>query len=327
MPVAVSSVAEKRFQKYQVSWPEGWDVRYIQPPYTEEVLNVCKDADYLFVDSMDPITEEIITRCPHLKMIHTEGVSYDKIDIQAAAKAGVYVCNNRAVNKTAVAEHCVCLMLAGIKKVAWLDRSVREKGYAAANQAFLASGIHEIGGMTVGMIGMGAIGKEVVARLTGWNCRLCYYDVFRMTPEQETSLGVEFLELDELLKQSDIISIHVPVLPSTIHMIDRRALGLMKPNAIVVNVSRGEIICDEDLVRALENDVIGGAALDTIAPEPMPDDHPLRRMSEKAEAKLTITTHVAGKTDEAFQRMLVWAVENFQRVERKEPPINVVNGR
>ena len=327
MAIVVSSVPEARFQKFNVSWPEGWEVRYIPAPYTDEqVIEAAKDADYLLIGSVDVLSEKAIRALPNLKLIHTEGVSFDKVSIDAAAELGIPVCNNRAVNKEAVGEHCVTMMLAGVKRVAYLDRSIREKGYAATNTEFVAAGLHEIGGMTVGMIGMGAIGKEVVARLSGWNTTMVYYDPFRMTPEQEKALNVEYKDLDELFAISDIISIHVPVLPSTINMINRESMQKMKNSVLIVNNSRGEIVNNDDLVWALENDIIGGAALDTIAPEPMPDDHVLLHMSPKAEAKLTMTTHIAGRTDEAFARMLVWAKENFLRVENGEKPINVTNG-
>lgn len=326
MPVVVSSVPAARFEKFNVSWPEGWEIRYVAAPYTQDqIVEACKGADYLLVGSVDPLTGDTIKACSHLKLIHTEGVSFDKIDIATAKELGIPVVNNRAVNNTAVAEHCVCLMLAGTKRVGHIHRSVLANGYKATDAEFVAAGMHEIGGMTIGMIGMGAIGKEVAARLVGWNCNMCYYDPFRMTPEQEKALNVEYKDLDDLLAVSDIVSIHVPVLPSTVNMINHDALAKMKKNALIINVSRGEIVNNDDLVWALENDIIGGAALDTIAPEPMPNDHVLLHMSEKATGKLTITTHIAGRTDEAFARMLVWAIADMQRCENNETIVNIVN--
>lgn len=328
MAKVISTVPKARFMKYGVSFSKDWDVQYLTAPYTdEELLSATVNADYLFVCSTDRVSANVINGCKSLKMIQTEGVSFDKVDIQAAKEKGIPVCNNKAVNKTAVAEHAVGMILAGIKRIAYLDRSIHQVGYQAADAKFIAEGGHEIGGLRIGLLGMGAIGKEAVKRLAPWNCDLCYYDPFRMTGEQEKELNVTFLEQDELFATSDVISIHVPVTPSTTHMINRESLQKMKPNALIVNVARGEIINNEDLVWALENDVIYGAALDTICPEPLPDDHPLMTLSPKAAAKLTMTTHVAGRTNEAFERMLHWSVANFERAEKGETLVNVVNAK
>ena len=147
----------------------------------------------------------------------------------------------------------------------------------------------------------------------------------RLPLEMEKELGLEYLSQDELLKQADVISIHVPVIPSTVNMINRDALKMMKSDAVLVNVARGEIVNNDDLAWALENGEIGCAALDTVAPEPMPDDHVLRRLSEEASDKVIFTTHAAGRTDEAFRRMLEWSIADMETMEKGERPVNAVN--
>lgn len=322
--VVVSGIPEERFEKYGATWPEDWEIRFTDRTYTPEVM---ADADYLVVDSMDPVTPEILDSAPQLKMVHTEGVSFNMVDTYYAAKLGIMVCNNRAVNKVSVAEHCISMMLAGAKHIHILDHKIRAEGYVSANKDFLEMGVGEIAGKTVGMIGMGAIGREVLKRLQGWDCRLCYYDPFRMPEEAEKEMGVTYADLDTLLKVSDSITIHVPVVPSTIGMIGRAQLELTKPTATLVNVSRGSIIDDEALAWALENDRLGCAALDTIDPEPLPPDHVLLKMSTRhAREKLVLTTHSAGKTTDAFRRMLEWTVSDCTSAESGLIPANVVNG-
>ena len=327
MPVVCTTVPAARFERFGVSFPEGWTVRFVEPPLTDErILDSARDADYLLVGSVDVCSAELIRGIPGLKLIHTEGVGFNKVDLAAAKERGVPVCNNRAVNNVAVAEHTVGLMLAGLRRTALADLQIKTLGYRETEAAYLAQGEHELFGRRVGLVGFGAIGREVAVRLNAFGCKVCYYDAFRPAPEVEQELRAEYMEQDELLRSCDIISLHVPVLPTTEGMINAKTLREMKPTALLVNTSRGEIVVSEDLAEALEKGIIYGAALDTVAPEPMPDDHPLRRLSPQAAARLTLTPHVGGKTDEAFIRMLHGAIENFMRVERGEAPINVVNG-
>ncbi len=326
MPVICSTVPEARFAHFGVAFPEGWTVRFVLPPFTEErILAQGCDAEYLFVDSTHAVSAGLIRAMPKLKLIHTEGVGFNKVDVQAAKEAGVPVCNNRAVNNVAVAEHAVGMILAGLRRTALTDYQIKTQGYLRTERAYLMQGERELFGQRVGLIGFGAIGREVAVRLNAFGCRVAYYDAFRPDPEVEKALCAEYMELDELLGACDIISLHVPVLPTTEGLINARTLRLMKPTALLVNTARGEIVVNEDLAEALEQGLIYGAALDTVAPEPMPDDHPLRKLSEQAAARLTLTPHVGGRTDEAFRRMLRGALDNFLRVENGEAPINVVN--
>ena len=327
MPLVCSTVPAARFERFGVRFPEGWDVRYVEEPLTDErILDAARDADYLLVGSVHVCSENVIRNSPKLRLIHTEGVGFDKVDLKAAKERGIPVCNNRAANNVAVAEHTVGLMLAGLRRTALADLGIKTQGYLKTEAAYMAQGERELFGQRVGLVGFGAIGREVAARLNAFGCRICYYDAFRPKPEVEQALSAEYLEQDELLRSCDIISLHVPVLPTTEGMINAKTLRMMKPDALLVNTSRGEIIVNEDLAEALEQGIIYGAALDTVAPEPMPDDHPLRRLSPQAAARLTLTPHVGGKTDEAFRRMLRGAVDNFVRVENGEAPVNVVNG-
>lgn len=326
MPKVVSTVPEQRFEKFGVAFPDGWAVAYVAAPYTEEELSAaCRDADYLFVNSVHPVTARVIQENPQLKMIHVEGVAFNTVDTGAAKEAGIPVCNNRAVNNGAVAEHTIGLMLAGLRRIAAYNHEIIRDGFAACQGVARAEGQHELAGQHVGLVGFGAIGREVAKRLKNWGCRVSYYDAFRPTAEVEQELEVDFMALDELLRTCDIISLHVPVLPSTVGMINTRTLEIMKPNALLINTARGEIVNQDDLCRALSARRIAGACLDTLTPEPAPKDLPLLNLTEGAARRLIVTPHIGGTTDEAFTRMLLWAIANMQRVERGEKPINIVN--
>ena len=171
----VSTVPASRFEKYGVAWPSEWDISYVDFPYTDnELICALKDADVLFVNSIHPVTAAVIQQCHGLRMIHTEGVSFDKVDVAAAQKAGIPVCNNRAVNAEAVAEHCIGLMLAGLRHTARVDHQIKTSGYADAKAQCTSEGIRELAGQEIGLIGMGVIGREVVKRLIPWGCTLRY---------------------------------------------------------------------------------------------------------------------------------------------------------
>lgn len=322
----VSTVPVSRFKKYGIVWPTEWDISYVDFPYTDdELIESTQGADVLFVNSIHPVSAAVIERCAGLKMIHTEGVSYDKVDVAAAKRTGIMVCNNRAVNAEAVAEHCIGLMLAGLRHTARVDHQIKTQGYASAKEQCTAEGIRELSGQEIGLIGMGVIGREVAKRLLPWGCKLRYFDVVRMAEDVEAALQLEYKPLEELLTCSDIISVHVPVTPGTMRMLGKEQFAKMRPTALLINNSRGEIVDNMALAAALEAGQIFGAALDTVDPEPLPAWHPLLHLSQEAADRLTLTPHIAGMTDQAFRRMLEWTIQDITRLEQGQTPQNVIN--
>ncbi|MDR2947185.1 MAG: glycerate dehydrogenase [Candidatus Adiutrix sp.] len=327
MPVVVSTVPPSRFQLYDISFPAGWEVRFTDAPYTDETLiQQCQGADYLFVGSTHAVSAQVIEACPSLRFLQVEGVGFDKVDAAAAAKAGLPVCNNQGVNAVSVAEFTVGLMLAGLRRMAHTDRLIKEKKFAECQAAYRGRGVNEIISRRVGLVGCGAIGRNVARMLMPFGCTVVYFDEFRPTPEQEKELNLTYVPLDELIRSCDVISLHVPVLPNTINMISKPQLEMMKPSTLLINASRGEVLDQYALAEALEAGRIYGAAIDTLSPEPPGDDHPLLNMSQEASDRLLLTPHVAGTTNEAFTDMLRRTIANMERVERGEQLHNIVNG-
>lgn len=326
MANVVITVHKSRFEQLGITAPANWDVAFVDNPFTEaDLLAAAKDAEYLLVESGDRITKEVIDACPCLKMIQTEGVAFDKVDGAAARAKGIPLCNNKGVNAAAVAEHTVGLILAGFRRTALADRQIRHESYTVSKADHFAMGEHELTDKLIGFVGMGDIAKATVKRLENWGCQFAYYDVFRLNAETEAEYHLQYMEFEELVKAADVISLHVPVLPSTIGMLGKEQFRAMKKTALVINTARGEIIDQDALIWALENDEIYGAALDVFIPEPLPEDAPLLNMNKKAMDKLTLTPHVAGATDEAFTRMLIMGMENIQRMMDGGEPINVMN--
>ena len=208
------------------------------------------------------------------------------------------------MNARSVAELTIGLILAGLRRIALADRQFRHDGFIAANTDHLMMGSHELTDKLIGFVGMGDIAKEAAKRLDGWGCSFAYYDVFRLKEDVEKEYHVEYMEFDDLIKACDVISMHVPVVPA-----------------------RGEVIDQDALVWALENDEIYGAALDVLTPEPIPQDAPIMNMSKKAMDKLTLTPHIGGTSNEAFTTMLIKSLENITRMMDGEEPLHIVNMR
>ena len=327
MPVVVSTVPQSRFNLYDISFPAGWEVRFVEAPYSDETLiDQCRGADYLFVGSTQAVSARVIEASPSLRFIQVEGVGFDKVEAEAAARAGLPVCNNQGVNAVSVAEFTVGLMLAGLRRMAAADRMIKAKQFEECQKAYRGRGVNEIISRRVGLIGCGAIGRNVARMLIPFGCEVVYFDEYRPSPEVEKELNLSYVTLDELIRTCDIISLHVPVLPHTINMISTPQLNIMKPSALIINASRGEVLDQRALAEALEAGRIYGAAIDTLSPEPPGDDHPLLNLSQEAQDRLLVTPHVAGTTNEAFTDMLKRALANMERAERGEQLQNIVNG-
>ncbi|MBQ6216560.1 MAG: 2-hydroxyacid dehydrogenase [Erysipelotrichaceae bacterium] len=321
----LTSIPAARFEKYGAEFPEDWEVSRLPAPFTLDDVKAAGDADFVFIGSVEAFTGEMMDVLPSLKMIHTEGVGFDKVDVAAAKQRNIPVCNNRAVNNGAVAEHTVGLMLASLRRIPQNMKQLKKDGFVKTKKDFLAQGENEIAGKKVGFVGFGAIGKEAARRLQNFDVEILYYDAFRPSEEVEKQYNASYRELDDLCKEADIISIHVPVLPSTVNMFNKERFAMMKKTALLVNTARGEIVDNEALAQALETDEIYGAALDVVSPEPMPEDHIFFRLSDHAAEKLIITTHVGGVTNEAFERMLKNGIANMQRVAAGQEALNIVN--
>ena len=322
----VSTVAPSRFEKYGIYFPEDWDITYVDVPYTDEqLIEALKGVEYLFVGAVHPVSAAVIKANPQLKLIQSEGVAFNLIDFETAKEMGIPVCNNRGANANGVAEHTIALMLAAFRRVALNDRRLKSEDYRTVQGDSLAMGVYEMSGKHIGFVGMGAIAKEAVKKLQGWNVKISYYDTFRPTPEQEKELNIEYMEFDDLCKACDVISMHVPVFPETVGMLGEKQFDEMKNTAIVVNTARGEVIDDNALAKALEEGKIAHAALDVVAPEPTPKDHVLLNMSPAGMDRLTMTPHIGGMTNEAFITMLNGAISNFEAVEAGKEPQNIVN--
>ena len=319
---------EKRFQKYlpDMNIVERTDVTVVdRGTADDDILKRIDDAHVIVADAVSPVSAGLIEALPSLKLIHSEGVAYNAIDVQAARLHGVTVCNNAGVNAGAVAEQAVLLMLACLRHVVEGDRAVRTGGQIAMKERLMVQGIRELGDCSVGLVGFGAIAVQTARRLHAFGCDVAYWNRTRRSDDIEAREHVRYLPLEELARTCDIVSIHVPVTPDTENLVDAAFLGSMKDDAVLINTARGEIVDQHALADALERGIIAGAGLDTLSPEPVPADHPLALLSDNARDHVVLSPHIGGVTEGMFRRAWKTIWSNVEAVEQGVAPVNIVS--
>ena len=268
-----------------------------------------------------PITAEMVESMTRVKLIAQPSTGYDHIDLVACRKKGIPVCNIGGANAISVAEHTMALALMLVKRVNYAHERILDGVWAQEELLNVAAEVH---GKTWGIIGLGRIGREVAARARSMGAVVVYTDLVRLEAPEEERLGVRFLPLNKLLAESDVVSIHVPLNERTRRMIGERELRLMKSYAVFVNVSRGELVDEAMLAKAVAEGWIGGAGIDVFTKEPVPQDHPLVAAAREG-ANVVLTPHIAGATNDARMRIIQVTIENVTRVLLGQQPINVVN--
>lgn len=280
--------------------PDGFAVEH-QPVGCD--LSLLADADYI-INRGGAVDAQVIQAAQNTKLIQKWGVGYDKIDVKTAGENGIPVAICVGGNAMPVAELAVTLMLDVLRNVVPMAAYLKEGDWARDQFSPRSYLLHD---KTVGLVGIGNIAKKVAAIVSGgFNCQVLYYDVFRLSEEQEKALGVTYVSLDDLMAQSDIVSIHVPLLDSTTGMIDRSKLALMKPTACIINTSRGGVINEPDLIEVLKAGSILGAGLDTFAVEPLPRESELLAMDN-----VVTTPHCGGNTVDNDINMAAICMENI----------------
>ena len=282
-------------------------------------------AEYIIADAISSVTAAHMDALPKLKLVHSEGVSINKIDTAAAAERGIIVCSNKGANAVSVAEHTLTLIMALTKSIYPAYKAVMYGRQIETKTNMIKEGIKELSDYSLGMIGFGDIARELARMLIPFGTKVYYTDIFRPSPEIEEKYNVTYLEREELIKTCDIISLHVPVLPSTENMVNRDFLAMMKKGSFFINTARGELMVNEDVIEALQIGKLAGAAFDTIAPEPVLADNPWLSIPPEIADKVIITPHIAGVTINMFRKAYRTIWSNIFKVEAGEEPVNWVN--
>ncbi|ALV62537.1 D-3-phosphoglycerate dehydrogenase [Thermococcus sp. 2319x1] len=285
----------------------GLEVVYEEYPDQEKLKELVKDVSAIIVRSKPKVTKEIIDAAPSLKVIARAGVGLDNIDVEYAKSKGIEIVNAPAASSRSVAELAIALIFSVARKVAFADRKIRE-GVWAKKQCMG----FELEGKTLGVVGFGRIGYNVAKIAKAIGMEVLLYDVMK-NDERAKEVGGRFVELEELLRNSDVVTIHVPLLESTYHLINEEKLKLMKPTAILINTSRGPIVDTNALVKALQEGWIAGAGLDVFEEEPLPKDHPLTKLDN-----VVLTPHIGASTVEAQERAGIEVAEKVVKILKGE---------
>jgi phosphoglycerate dehydrogenase-like enzyme len=281
----------------------------------EAPKDVIGEADFILV-ATTPLTAELIAAAPRLKLIQHQGVGYDNVDVAAAAQAGVPVGLTPEGTSKPVAEHVFLLILSLYRKLLTANWTLRQGRWL---QWELRPQSYDLVGKRLGIVGLGRIGREVAQRGRAFECHVLYYDVVRAPSEVEAELGVEYTPFNELLAQSDVVTLHVPQSEGTLGMIGAAELARMKPTALLINTARGSLVDEAALHHALTSGQLAGAGLDVFATEPPAAYHPLLGLDN-----VVATPHVAAGTRDALATKMRAAFGNMQRVAQGQAPHNQV---
>ncbi len=283
------------------------------------------DAEVIFADAIAHVGRRLISKMPNLKLIQSEGVGYNGIDVSAAEERGIYVCNNKGVNADSVAEQTILLALALLRRMIIFDRRVRDGLQIQTKEEMMLGGIRELSECTVGLIGFGDIAKAVALKLKPFGCRVVYFTRHPLSAADEEYYGATYLSLDELLGCSDMVSLHLPVTESTVNIVDADFIGKMKKTAYLINTARGELVDNSAICSALTSGRIAGAGFDCVAPEPTLSDNPLLNLSKSAADKVIFSPHVGGISERSFIKAHQKIWENAEAVHNGKIPDNIVS--
>ncbi|HAK47547.1 MAG TPA: hydroxyacid dehydrogenase [Spirochaeta sp.] len=284
----------------------------------EEVSRQLPEAEAVVLRTGIKFTDELISKGTNLKTISRTGAGVDNVDLKSATENGVIVSSSLGANTDSVAEHALAMIMSLTKNLKMLDNEVRNKGFRVR----YTNPSNDMGGKVLGLLGFGRIGSRLAdICYNSFNCRIIAHDEYLPDEvKKKYESWVEFVDLESVLKQSDFVSIHVPLTEATRDMISYGSFKMMKNTSIIVNTSRGGIINEPDLVKALTEDEIGGAGLDVFNSEPVEDDNPLLKVDN-----VILTPHTAALTKECVVRMAMGGVKRVVAFFNGEAPEKVAN--
>jgi glyoxylate reductase len=293
-------------------WPE------YAPPPKNVIIEKAAKVDALATLLSDKIDAEVFDAAPNLKIVSQFAVGFDNIDVKEATKRGIYVTNTPGVLTETTADFAWALLMAVARRVVEADKYVRTGKWKVGWHPSMFLG-RDVYGATLGIIGLGRIGSSIAKRAKGFDMKVLYYDVARRE-DLEKELGIEYAEIDALLQKADFVTINVPLLKATYHLMDEEKLRLMKKTAILINNARGPVIDEKALYKALTEGWIAGAGLDVFEQEPTPQDNPLLRLEN-----VVVAPHISSASFETRSRMAEMVAENLTAFFEGKVPPNLVN--
>ena len=301
------------FARVGVSPPPGLDVKY-RAADDRDVPALLAQARALVIPAVGAPLPAALFADTRLRLVQVTGAGLDRLDRDVLVRRGIAVANVPGGSNAAVAEYCVTAASALLRRFALGTAEIRAGRYAAFRARLVAENVGGLEGLQAGIVGMGAIGRAVARAFAAAGCRIAWHDP-AVEPAATATLGdARPLALDTLLRESDVVSLHVPLTPDTRGLVDARALALMKRDAVLINAARGGIVDEQALAHALAEGRLAGAAVDVYSAEPPPADHPLLALGGDAAARVLLTPHIAGVTRQASAYLFREAWANVARV-------------
>lgn len=287
--------------------PKSFRLMMLDENSQENLESKIGEADYILASGRIKINKEALDKANKLKMIQRTGVGLDSLDLDELRKRNIPLYVNQGVNAQSVAEHTLLLMLACLRKLPQIHKNTTNGIWKKQEQGVQTC---ELAGKNVGLIGMGNISKSLVKLLKGFGVKVFYYDVFRLPEDLESELGVIYSDLEELLSQVDILSLHCPLTETTRNIINQENIEKMKHGSILINTARGGLVDIDALVKALQTGKLAFAGLDVFDKEPLQKGHPLMELDN-----VILTPHIGGITKDSFQQMMHDAMRNIEKFE------------
>ncbi|MBN9064645.1 MAG: 3-phosphoglycerate dehydrogenase [Rhizobiales bacterium 65-9] len=310
--VMLDMTTEARANEIRAFLPPGMIFKHGTARGEAHMKEIIADADYAIAGQV-AVSGDVLRAARKLKLLHKWGVGVDNIDVATARELGVKVARTTGSNAVPVAEFALGLMLASLRGIAHGNAVLKTGEWRGP--AGLPTPTYLLSGKTVGVIGFGAIGQRLARILRGFGCAVLYNKRSRLKPEEEKELNASFASVADILRTSDVVSLNCPLTEETANLIDKAALQTMKKSAVLVNVARGGIVVEDDLIWALKNRVITAAAMDVFETEPLPSDSPLLQPLDN----LVVTPHLAAIAADIFEPTLRRMIGNMLHVSRGEP--------
>ncbi len=307
--VVLDAIGESVAAKLRALLPDGFSLSHATERTDQHLAEIIAEADYA-VSGQVAVSAEVLQAATNLKLLHKWGVGVDNLDVEAARQLGIAVARTTGSNAVPVAEFTIGLMIGALRHVAHGHHRLQDgqwRNWSNSEPLMLS-------GKTVGLVGFGAIGTNVAKLLGGFGCDVVYHKPNRLTEREERDHGVRFAELADLLATSDVVSLHCPLTEQTAGLIDSAALTTMKRTAVLINVARGGVVVEPDLIWGLEQGEIHSAAMDVYEIEPLPPDSPLIGVDN-----LTLTPHLAAMAADNFAPTVTRMFDNIRRFSLGEP--------
>jgi phosphoglycerate dehydrogenase-like enzyme len=315
---------EADFQRLGVVPSPSLKIAY-RAPDDPDVPALMKQARALIIPAVGPNLASELFGGTTVQFVQVTGAGVDRLDLTLLKRLGISVANVPSGSNSALAEYVVTAASVLLRRFLWADAEIRAGHYADFRARMISDNLAGLEGLSAGIVGFGAIGLAVAEAFNRRACKICYFDPSPRDPRAADALGAKSFSLDELLKISDVVTLHVPLLPTTQGLIGARQLAAMKPGAILIQASRGGIVDEAALAHSLTSGHLGGAAIDVYSTEPPPPNHPLLALRGEAARRILFTPHIAGATRQSSEFLFRSAWRNVERVLlQKEAPLYLV---